>query len=184
MSTSPNIILYSFNGIFMLANSMLGPLYGLYINQFSDPALTASISWAAYLIAATITTLIMRQIGDRNQETEYFLILGYIFRAVSWAIFPFVASLQLIVILQIIIGIGDGLGAPAFDALHAAHLHKGKHLADFANWKLISSLVMAVGTLAGGFIVSRFGFNILFFIMSSLAFFSAIGVYFQPRKRL
>lgn len=176
--------LYLFNGIFVFGGSLLGPLYALYVANIQNGALAASLSWAVYLISATVTTFVIGLFGDEIKETEYLLVAGYFFRSVCWASFIFVPNWTWLLIAQVGIGIGDGLGTPAFDTLMASHLDKGKHMSDYANWKLISNLVLALGTVAGGYIVNSYGFAPLFALMSALAALAGFGVLMKPRKLL
>lgn len=104
-------ILFIYNGVFVLAGSLLGPLYAIYVEKFQ-------------------------------------------------------------------------LGTPAFEVIFAEHLDEGKHIADYSDWKLISNIMLALGTLIGGVIVSKFGFTPLFLLMSSLAVISFIGVILKPRHLL
>jgi MFS family permease len=176
--------LYFFNGIFMFGGSLLGPLYALYVANIQNGALAASLSWAVYLVSSTIMTFLVSLFGDQVKETEYLLVIGYFLRSICWASFIFVPSWNWLLLAQIGIGIGDALGAPAFDTLMASHLDKGKHMSDYATWKLISSIVLALGTVAGGYIVNYYGFVPLFALMSAMAAIAGIGILVKPRKLL
>ena len=176
--------LYIFNGIFVFGGGLLGPLYAIFVNTIDNNILAISISWFAFLISSTLFMLIIRTYGDMVKEKEYFLLGGFLIRAIVWFIFPFTSTLLMLVILQILLGLGEALGTPAFDAIFAEHLDKDKHIKDYTDWKLISSLVGAFAVLAGGFIVKFQGFNLLFFTMGTLALISFFGVLLKPRKLL
>ncbi|MBU5688340.1 MAG: hypothetical protein KQA31_02960 [Candidatus Aenigmarchaeota archaeon] len=47
-----------------------------------------------------------------------------------------------------------------------------------------SRFSVAIGSLLGGFIAYKFGFDVLFIIMSIFSFTSAIYIYFLPRNLL
>jgi len=177
-------ILFIYNGIFFFAGSMLGPLYALYVSKFSIGVLPVSISWAVFSAATAIFTYILRWIGDRVKEKEYLLLAGYLLRAIAWFSFIFINSFSQLIIIQIIFGLGEALGAPAFDALFAEHLDKGKYIKEYADWRLLSNLVLALGTFIGGVIVVRFGFQVLFLVMSILAMIAFFGILMKPRKLL
>ncbi|OIN88992.1 hypothetical protein AUJ59_02640 [Candidatus Beckwithbacteria bacterium CG1_02_47_37] len=93
-------------------------------------------------------------------------------------------SLTMLVALQIILGLGKALGLPAFDSIFAEHLDRNKHVREYGDWKLIYNLTLALGTIVGGLLVVRFGFNVLFIIMSFLALVSSVIVWRQPRRVL
>lgn len=98
--------------------------------------------------------------------------------------FIFAGNVFHFVFLQILLGLGEALGTPAFDAIFAEHLDGGKHIEEYADWKLILNWTTAVGTILGGLVVTTLGFSWLFAIMSVLAVLSFFGVLVQPRKLL
>jgi MFS family permease len=177
-------ILYFYNGIFVLAGSLLGPLYAIYVERFQGGILPVSISWSAFLLSTTFFIFLLSKYGDGVKEQEYLLMAGYLVRALVWLMYIFIGNITTLVIMQIFLGLGEALGSPSFDAIFAEHLDRGRHIKEYSDWKLISNIVLAMGTLAGGFIVSKFGFIPLFIIMSGLAFISFFGILLKPRKLL
>lgn len=79
-------------------------------------------------------------------------------------------------VLQVLLGIGEALGTPAFDAIFAEHLDKDKHIADYADWKIVEKIMLAFATAIGGLIVTKFGFNCLFLTMSLITLIPTIKV--------
>jgi len=184
MHNKPLKTLFIFNGIFVFAGSLLGPLYALYVGTFDKNILSVSITWATFLVATFVFTLIVSKIGDGVKEKEYLLMAGFLVRAVAWFMFIFAGSIFHFVLLQALLGLGEALGTPTFDAIFAEHLDGGKHIKEYADWKLIVNGTTAVGTILGGLVVTTLGFGWLFAIMSGLAVVSFLGVLIQPRKLL
>ncbi len=176
--------LFIFNGIFVFAGSLLGPLYALYVGTFDKNILSVSTTWASFLVATFIFTIIVSKIGDKIKEKEYLLMAGFLVRAIAWFMFVFAGNVFHFVLLQILLGLGEALGTPAFDAIFAEHLDGGKHIKEYADWKLITNGTTAVGTIMGGLIVTTIGFSWLFATMSGLALVSFLGLLIQPRKLL
>ncbi len=177
-------ILFIYNGIFVFAASLFGPLYAVYVGLLDKNILSVSITWSAFLIATIIFTLIISKIGDRLKEKEYLLLAGFLVRAITWFLFIFTTNVYYLIFLQILLGFGEALGTPAFDAIFAEHLDGGRHIKEYSDWKLISNIATSVGTLIGGLIVIEFGFQWLFISMSLLAIVSFIGVFSQSRNLL
>ncbi|KKT81443.1 MAG: Major facilitator superfamily protein [Microgenomates group bacterium GW2011_GWC1_44_9] len=96
----------------------------------------------------------------------------------------FVNNALLLILLQVLFGLGDALGTPIFGALFAKHTIKKEEVLEYSDWSLIANLVMALGTLIGGFIVSGLGFTFLFVTIGVLCFISAGWILFTPRKVL
>ncbi|KKP68715.1 MAG: Multi-drug resistance efflux pump [Candidatus Moranbacteria bacterium GW2011_GWE1_35_17] len=176
--------LFLYNGIFVGAAAMLGPLYAIYVVKFVDGVTAVSISWAAFLVSTSIFTYIVSRKGDGIKEKEYLLLAGYIVRILSWILLIFVHNLTSLVLVQILLGFGESLGTPSFNALFADHLDKNKHIKEYSNWSLIANLTSAAGILAGGAIVNNFGFKALFLFMSALSLVTFFGILLKPRKLL
>lgn len=176
--------LFFFNGIFVFASSLLGPLYAIYVSGIDKDVVAVSGSWAVFLASSTIFTYLMSKWGDRVKEMEYFLIFGYLIRALVWFGYIFVDNLTELLLLQFILGLGEALGTPSYDAIFAVHLDKNNHIKDYSIWKVISNLVGASATFLGGLVVSLYGFAPLFIFMSLLATISMFGILLSPRTLL
>jgi MFS family permease len=176
--------LFLYNGIFVGAAAMLGPLYAIYVVKFVDGVTAVSISWAAFLVSTSIFTYIVSKKGDGIKEKEYLLLAGYVIRILSWILLIFVHNLTALVLVQVLLGLGESLGTPSFSALFADHLDKNKHIKEYSSWSLIANLSSAAGILAGGAIVNNFGFKALFLFMSVLSLVAFFGILLKPRKLL
>ncbi|PLX22028.1 hypothetical protein C0584_00675 [Candidatus Parcubacteria bacterium] len=177
-------VLFFYNGIFVLGAGLLGPLYAFFVESQVDGVLAVSYSWAAFLIASTIATIIVGRNGDGVKEKEFLLMGGMLLRAIAWISFIFVTNIYQLILVQVIIGIGEAIGTPAFNTIFAEHLDKNIHMREYSTWTLIANLVSASGVLIGGYIVKYLGFHILFISMASLALISFFGLLLKPRKLL
>lgn len=174
--------LWIYNGLFVLAGSLFGPLYAVYVQNISDGVIAITLSWTAFLVSSTIFTYIVSRLGDRVKEKEYLLMAGFLIRAVAWVLYIFVGSLEMLIAIQVLLGLGEALGSPAYNALMATHIDKGRGVKEYSETMIIFNLISALATLAGGFIVVEFGFTPLFLTMSALALVSFFGILLKPRN--
>ncbi len=177
-------ILFIYNGVFVFAGSLFGPLYAVYVGLLDKNILSVSLTWSVFLIATVIFTFIISRIGDRIKEKEYLLMAGFLVRALAWLLFIYATNIYHLIFLQILLGLGEAFGTPAFDAIFAEHLDSGKHVEEYSDWKLVLNVTTGVGTIIGGIIATKLGFQWLFIAMSILAIISFFGVLVQPRKLL
>lgn len=177
-------ILYASNGLFVFAGSMLVPLYALFAESVGASIFIVSALAATQLLSKLVTTIFLRFVGDEVKEKEYLLVMGFILRAFGWIGLIFFPILAGLFIVQIILGVGDGLGSPAFRAMFATHLDAGHEVKRYSDWELILGFAGATGALVGGYVVTTFGFPILFAAMSAIAIASALLVLAQPRRLL
>ena len=177
-------VLFLYNGVFVCAAAMLGPLYAIYVEKFVDGVTAVSVSWAAFLMSTSIFTYIVSRKGDAVKEKKNLLLAGYLIRIISWLLLIFVHTMTALVCVQVLLGLGESIGTPAFNAIFAEHLDKDKYIKDYSRWSLIANVSSASGILAGGTIVTHLGFNALFIFMAALSFVAFLGILLKPRKLL
>ncbi len=174
-------VLFLSNGIFVFADSLLGPLYAVFVQKFADGVLAISISWTTFLISTTLFTFLIARVGDKIRKDDL-LMASFIIRAIVWLSYIFVGNILQLIALQIFLGIGEALGSPSFGAIFAEHIDKNHHIEEYADWRLIANIVTAVGTMLGGVIVTRLGFEYLFLAMSLLAIVSFLEILHRSKK--
>jgi len=177
-------ILFISNGIFVFANQLLGPLFAIYAGRFHTSTLWVSFSWFVYVFSATIFTAIVAKYGDRVKEKEYLLVAGFMFRVLSWILYIFTTNIELFLFIQVMLGLGDAIGSPAFDSIFATHLDKGAEVNEYSTWKMVLNFSLAIASLVGGLIVYYYSFELLFAIMAIFGIISSLIVFIQPRKLL
>ena len=176
--------LYIFNGFFVLAGAMLAPIFAFFAEDIGASIFQVSLLATAFLFSKIIFTLIVRKFGDNIQEKEYLLLGGFFVRSIAWFSLVFVSSIPALFLIQILLGVGEALGNPAFDSIFAKHLDEGKQIKEYSEWGIVATLGAGIGTLVGGYIVTNYGFQPLFITMSIIALISFFGILFKPRNLL
>jgi MFS family permease len=174
-------LLYLTNGIFVLAASLLGPLYAVYVQKLGNDVLTVSSSWGIFLLSATLFVLLLSKFGDKIRK-DYLFLSAFLLRTFVFLAFIFVSNIPELFILQIVNGLGEAMGTPSFNAIFAEHLDRGHHVKDYSNWQIINNILTALATMLGGVIVYEYGFSHLFIVMAVLSLVSCIIVYKTLKK--
>ncbi len=177
-------VLFTLNSIFVFGGSLFGPLYAIYVQGLDNKIVTVSLSWAVFMISSTFFMYFVSKYGDKVKEQEYLLAGGFLVRAIAWLGYLFVTNITGLILIQIVLGLGEALGTPAWNAIFAKHLDGHKEIMDYSNWNIINNLLVALSTVLGGILVTYFGFSILFVAMSMLALVSFAGVLITPRRVL
>lgn len=177
-------LLFLSNGLFVLAGSLLGPLYAIYVAKFTEGVFPVTLSWATFLLSTTLFSVLLFEFGDKIKENRLLLVSGFLIRAVGWFLYIFVNNIYALIAIQFLLGMGEAVGTPAFEAIFSEHLDKEKKISEYSEWKIISNVTLILGTLLGGFIVEEFGFTPLFMGMSTLAILSIVAVIVKPKKLL
>jgi len=166
----------------MFAATLLGPLYAVFVNEIGGSIMTVSVSWAVFIGSTTIFTAVMARFGDAVRYKRNLLAAGYIVRCIGWAGFLFVTNIPGLIAVQVVLGLGEALGSPSFNAIFAEHIDRRKDIKEYSDWDILMNIAIMLGTLAGGYIVTRFGFQYLFVSMAALALIAFFGIMFQPKK--
>lgn len=177
-------VLFTLNAIFVFAGSLLGPLYAIYVSRIDSKIVSVSLAWAIYMFSSTLFMYFIGKYGDKVKEQEYLLAGGFLVRSLAWIGYIVVPNLAGLLMIQVVLGLGEALGTPSWNAIFARHLDQGAEIKDYSGWNMINNLMIAVSTIIGGMIVTYLGFNFLFITMSLLALASFFGVLITPRKIL
>lgn len=163
---------------------MFAPIYALFISEIGGDLLDASFAGGAFALAAGITTLISGKYTDRVKETELVVVAGYLIMGLGFLLLAFCNSIWFLLLIQILIGLGEAVYSPAFDAVYSKHLDKKQAGRQWGAWESINYFSLAIGAVIGGLIVTLTNFNVLFMVMAAMALVSAIYIYRLPRKVL
>lgn len=176
-------ILLLTNGMVLLASAMLAPIYAIFVDQIGGDILDASYAYGVFAAAAGLTSLVIGRISDKVNK-KVVVILGYLLMAVGFLAYTQVSTVQELLMVQIIIGIGEAIYSPAFDALYSKHLDHGRAGSEWGAWESLNYFSITIGAISGGLIVKYFGLDAMFLAMSLLAFLSVLYLLRLPRKAI
>ena len=177
-------ILLLTNALVLVAGAMLGPIYALFVEEVGGDLMDASIAGGVFALAAGLTTLASGRYSDRVKENELIVVLGYTIMGFGFLLYIWVSSVIFLFIVQAIIGLGEAIYSPAFDAVYSKHLARRKSGMQWGAWESMNYFTTAVGAVIGGVLVTIFGFKILFLVMALLCFGSAAYIYHLKRSVL
>lgn len=177
-------ILLATNAMVLIAAAMLGPIYALFVEKVGGDLMDASIAGAVFAFVAGLTTLVSGKYSDKIKENELIIVLGYVIMGMGFLLYFWVDSVIFLFIVQAIIGLGEAIYSPAFDAVYSKHLDEHKSGTQWGAWESINYFTTAVGAIIGGGLVTLFGFQMIFVIMAMLCFSSALYIYHLKRSVL
>ena len=177
------ILLFT-NAVVLIAGAMIGPIYALFVEKVGGSLLEASITGGIFALAAGLTTLIAGKYADSMKKEELIVAFGYLVMGIGFMLFMFVNSIWFLLVVQMVIGFSEAFYSPAFDALYSKHITPSKAGREWGAWEALNYFSLFVGAIAGGIIVTKFGFNALFMIMAVLSFSSSVYIYHLPRSAL
>jgi len=177
-------ILLVTNSLVLIAGAMLGPIYALFVEKVGGNLLDASYAFGAYALSAGVVTIISGKYADRLKENELIMVWGYLIMGVAFFGYTLVNGLWSLLVIQVLIGLGEAIYSPAFDAIYSKHLDRKKSGGEWGAWESINYFTTAAGALIGGLLVTFLGFNIMFIVMGLLCFAGAVYIFRLPRSVL
>ncbi len=177
-------ILLATNAMILTAGAMLGPIYALFVADVGGDLMDASIAGGIFAFVAGIVTLLSGKYSDSVKENELIMVLGYCVMGIGFLLYLWANSVIVLFIIQAIIGLGEAIYSPAFDAIYSNNIEKESSGSQWSLWEAMNYFVTAIGACIGGVVATYLGFNALFVIMSLLCFGSGIYIYRLQRDIL
>lgn len=101
---------------------------------------------------------------EKKKDNELVIMIRYFVIGVGFFLYSQIKSILGLYLVQGLIGFGEAIYASAFDAVFSKHIEKRKRGRAWARWEALNYFTGALGAFLGGFIVSWFGFKIIYFI--------------------
>lgn len=177
-------ILLATNGTILIAAAMLGPIYAIFVERLGGDLLDASYAFAIFAAVAGLVTLVSGKYADKLKEPERVIALGYAIMGVGFFGYIFADSVIFLFVLQVVIGLGEAIYSPAFDATYSKHLTDRRSGRQWGAWEAINYFTAAAGAVTGGLLVTFLGFNTMFVIMGLMCVASAVYILRLPRRVL
>lgn len=174
MQNELRILLFS-SALFSLAGGLFGPIYAVFVEQIGGDLLTAGGAYSAFAIAAGVLMFFISRWEDHVKHQEKLVVLGFLLSCVGFLGYLLIRNPTDLFVVQIIFGISEAIGAPAFDGLYSKHMDKGKFASEWGAYESMVWIVMGIAAISGGFLATLYGFRSLFAIMFILSIFGLLA---------
>lgn len=143
----------------------------------------AATSYSVYLATRVLFELIsgrfLAKSGDRLKII--ITVSGISIMSACYVGFAFSNDVLQLMILYALLGVGLGSASPAKNSLFSIHLDKSKEATEWGTAEALTFTGMALSGVIGGYIATRFGFEILFMVAAIINFSSIIP--YLPRLK-
>ena len=177
-------ILVGTNALILIAGAMLGPIYALFVGEIGGDLMDASLAGAIFALAAGVTTLSSGRYADKLKNPKLIVLIGYAVIALGFFLLTIATTIWFLFVVQALIGFGEAIYSPAFDALYSKHIDHHKGGRQWSYWESMNYFTAVVGAVAGGLLASTFGFDVLFIAMAGISAISALYLLTIPKKLL
>jgi MFS family permease len=157
------------SGFMMLAGGLFGPIYAVFVEEIGGDVLTAGGAYSAFALSAGVLIFFLSKWEDHHKHAEKLVIAGYVLALMGTLGYLFVKTPMHLFVVQIIFGIGEAIGTPAYDGIYSRNLDKGKYISEWGAWESMAWIIQGISAAVGGLIAAVFGFQVLFGIMAGLS---------------
>jgi len=175
-------LMLSFNAVSFFAFSLIGPFFVLYINKMGGGIENLGLLFGVSLLAASITTYFVGRISDKIGRKP-FLVLSSILSSIIIILFLYVGNLPQLYVLQIINGIDNAIWQTSETTFIADMTHKKTRGRSLGFYNMFNGIVSAIAIMLSGFVINKFGFQVIFWVVGIISFLSTIILIFLKERR-
>jgi predicted MFS family arabinose efflux permease len=170
---SKYLLLASFFGT--CGETMITPLYGMFVNKIGGGFMEAGIGYAIFSIITGVIVIGSSKIKWFEYNLQLVVLIGFAIAAVGDFSYFFVQNAIGLFLVQITNGVSVGLLNPAWEALYTQNTEEGDEHRSWSLWGGGANISIGIGALLGAAVTTLFGFKVMFM---STAVMNAISIYY------
>lgn len=173
---------------FWMGWGLLTPIFSIFVVrriEGADP-FTAGLGISIFLIARALTRTPSGIILDTlvSEKDDYFvLVIGMFITSLVPLAFLFASQPAHLYILQAIKGVSLGMVLSAWEAIFTRHIDTGREATQMGLDSTALGLSAGVSGIIGGWLVTKFGFDIVFVLVSVLGILGS-GILLALREEI
>ncbi len=172
MRREEKILLWASN-LWLLGDGLLGPLFAVFASGIGGDIFDITAAWAIFMIVTGVLTIQVGKLGDWIGH-EYLLLLGYALNTVFTFSFLLIETPAQLFMVQAGLGVSLALANPTWYALYDKYSSSNR---DGYIWGVASghgNIATGMAAMAGGYIVTKYSFNVLFITMGIIQLFTTL----------
>ena len=168
------------NSLMALAFGLFGPFYLIFINDIGGSIENFGIAVGLVVLSGALVSLVAGKYSDSIGRKPLLIIGGYA-SAIIVFLYTVIGSIWQLYLLQIF----SGLIISVFETSESAYLaditEKQKRGADIGKYDAYVGIAEALAIFAGGFLAGKFGFELIFYVVS-IIFVISTTIMFKLRE--
>jgi len=160
--------------------SLLTPLYGMFVNKIGGSYIDAGIGYAIFSILTGLAIIVSGNIKWFSKNLELIVFLGFLISTIGDFSYIFVNSRIGLFLVQALIGISVGLLNQAWETLYTVDSDEGQEHKSWSIWGGGANISVGIAAIIGSIITTYFGFNWMFLttvLINSIAVYFAYNIY-------
>ncbi|OGZ01344.1 MAG: hypothetical protein A2946_00800 [Candidatus Liptonbacteria bacterium RIFCSPLOWO2_01_FULL_53_13] len=151
---------------------LFAPIYALYVEKIGGSILDVGIAYAIFSIVTGTFIILFGTSAFFDRNVRKFVVAGYFLMGLTYLGYLLIESPLHLFIVQIFLGLTNGILEPAWDAVFSAGSNEAQEAKNWSLWSGGVSLIVGFSALLGSYI-AHYSFSAIFIIMSACAFISS-----------
>ena len=176
-----NLKIFTFsNSLMALAFGLFGPFYLIFINDIGGSIENFGIAVGLVILSGAFVSLVAGRYSDVIGRKPLLIIGGYSSALIVF-LYTIIGSVWQLYLLQILSGVVISIFETSESAYLADITEKERRGADIGKYDAYVGFAEAFAIFAGGFLAGRFGFELIFYVVS-IIFIISTTVMFKLRE--
>lgn len=177
------IIINVINLLIFFSFQMLLPTLPIYVKKLGGTNSVIGLVTGIFVVSSVIIRPISGLLLDKLGRKKVFLVglLVFILSVFSYSLLPFIS---VILIIRFIHGFGWGAVSTASSTIASDNIPKERFGEGMGYFSLTSSLAMAIAPVIGLSLISKYSFNVLFYVSTILAVLGLITTFKLKYKKI
>jgi MFS family permease len=174
------LLLYS-NSIAYFAFQFIGPFFVIFLNQKGGSIENLGMLYGISVLMNAITAFYTGRFSDKMGRKPFLIVSGI---AVSFTTvaYIYVKSLFQLYALQVLNGIFTAMWAISEQAMLADVTTKTTRGKMMGVYNFVLGILMSIGLMSGGFLIGKFGFEVIFWGVAIINLISMVFIFFIKEK--
>lgn len=161
-----NLNIYTiYSSIDQFAWGLIGPFYIIYIQKIGGTIENLGIAFAILIIFQSLFSYWAGKYSDRLGRKPLLIFVGYS-SSVLFIAYTLIQSVTQLYILQAIFGIIAAIENTVSTAFLGDITHRSKRGIQIGKYKTIIGMFAGLALIVGGFVIGKFGFEIIFYAVA------------------
>lgn len=162
--------------------NLLAPIYAIFISDIGGTLVDAGIAVGIYAILQGVMYFTLEKVNNDKVSKKLMISSGYLITGICYIMYLFAEIPAHVFIIQGVLSIGQAVINPSWSAIIATSLDKGKERKTYSQFYGYRALFEGAAAIVGAISASKFGFSIVFGIMSILAISAGVISLFIKEK--
>lgn len=165
------------------AEGIIAPIYAIFVQKIGGDILEATGAVATFLVMSGVATIAIHRSRWSQRHRKTLMVAGWLIWVLGIGMYLVISDLLTLFAAQVLIALGNATANPAFDAELDDHTDSRIKSYEWGLFEALQDILSGVAAIAGGLVVTAFGFEALIYCMIIAATVSFLLILYYLRMQ-